>query len=55
MAKGLLDGQGILNMLSDEDIGGFQPGMIMGEPIKLIVNQEDLTKATAAIRILGES
>ena len=53
IAKGLLDEKGIVNMISDEDIGGFQPGMIIGEAIKLIVNEEDLEKAKEAIKIGG--
>jgi len=53
IAKGLLDEKGIVNMISDEDIGGFQPGMIIGEAIKLIVNEEDLEKAKEVIKIGG--
>ena len=45
IAKGLLDEKGIDNMISDDDVGGFRPGMIIGESIKLIVNEEDLEKA----------
>jgi hypothetical protein len=52
IAKGLLDEKGIINMISDEDVGGFRPGMIIGETIKLIVNEEDLEKAKEAIQIL---
>ena len=52
IAKGLLDEKGIVNMISDEDVGGFRPGMIIGETIKLIVNEEDLEKAKEAIKIL---
>lgn len=55
LAKGLLDEKGILNMISDEDIGGFQVGMVIGEPIKLIVNEDDLEKAKLAIRIIEGS
>jgi len=55
IAKGLLDGKGIDNMISDEDIGGFRTGMIIGDTIKLIVNEKDLKKAKEAIKILGES
>ena len=51
LAKGLLDEKGIDNMISDEDIGGFRPGMIIGDTIKLIVNEEDLEKAKEAIKI----
>ena len=54
IAKGLLDEQGILNMISDEDVGGFQPGMIIGQSIQLIVNEEDLEKAKTVIKISGE-
>jgi len=53
IAKGLLDEQGIDNMISDEDIGGFRTGMIIGDTIKLIVNEEDLEKAKEAIKITG--
>ena len=55
LAKGLLDDKGILNMISDEDIGGFQPGMIIGESIRLMVNEEDFKKAKEAIKIVGDS
>ena len=55
IAKGLLDKEGILNMISDEDIGGFQPGMVIGDTIRLIVNDEDLNKAKKVIRISGDS
>jgi len=51
MAKGLLDEKGIVSMLSDEDIGGFQPGMIIGETIKLMVNEEDLERAREVIKV----
>ena len=51
LAKGLLDEKGIDNMISDDDVGGFRPGMIIGESIKLIVNEEDLEKAKEAIKI----
>jgi len=54
IAKGLLDEKGIVNMISDEDVGGFRPGMIIGDTIKLIVNEEDLEKAKEAIKILEE-
>jgi len=53
IAKGLLDEKGILNMVSDEDIGGFRPGMIIGESVKLIVNENDLERAKKAIKISG--
>ena len=55
LAKGLLDEKGILNMISDEDIGGFQLGMIIGESIKLIVDEKDLSRAKKAIKVSGES
>jgi hypothetical protein len=55
IAKGLLDEKGIVNMISDEDVGGFRPGMIIGETIKLIVNEEDLEKAKEAIKILEDT
>lgn len=55
IAKGLLDEKGIDNMISDEDVGGFRTGMIIGDTIKLIVNEKDLNKAKEAIKILGES
>ena len=55
IAKGLLDEKGIDNMISDEDVGGFRTGMIIGDTIKLIVNKEDLEKAKEAIKILEES
>ncbi len=51
IAKGLLDEQGIDNMVSDEDVGGFRIGMIIGESIKLIVNEKDLEKAKEVIKI----
>jgi hypothetical protein len=51
IAKGLLDEKGITNMISDEDVGGFRTGMIIGDPIKLIVNEEDLEKAKEVIKI----
>jgi hypothetical protein len=54
IAKGLLDEKGIVNMISDEDVGGFRPGMIIGDTIQLIVNEEDLEKAQEAIKILEE-
>lgn len=53
IAKGLLDEKGISNMISDEDVGGFRPGMVIGETIKLIVNEEDLKKAKEVIKISG--
>ena len=55
LAKGLLDEKGIENMISDEDVGGFRPGMIVGEPIQLIVNEKDLEKAKQTIKVSGES
>jgi len=55
LAKGLLDEKGIESMVSDEDVGGFRPGMIIGESIRLIVNMEDLKKAKDAISISGGS
>ena len=55
IAKGLLDEKGIVNMISDEDVGGFRPGMIIGETIKLIVKEEDLEKAKEAIKILEDT
>ena len=55
IAKGLLDEKGIDNMISDEDVGGFRTGMIIGDTIKLIVNEKDLKKASETIKILGES
>ena len=55
IAKGLLDEKEIDNMISDEDVGGFRTGMIIGDTIKLIVNEKDLKKAKEAIKILGES
>ena len=55
IAKGLLDEKGIVNMISDEDVGGFRTGMIIGDTIKLIVNEDDLEKAKEAIKILEES
>jgi hypothetical protein len=51
IAKGLLDEKGIDNMISDDDVGGFRPGMVIGETIKLIVNEEDLEKAKEVIKI----
>ena len=54
IAKGLLDEKGIDNMISDEDVGGFRTGMIIGDTIKLIVNEKDLKKAKETIKILGE-
>ena len=39
----------------DDDVGGFRTGMIIGDTIKLIVNEKDLKKAKEAIKILGES
>jgi hypothetical protein len=53
IAKGLLDERGIVNMISDEDVGGFRTGMIIGDTIKLIVNEEDLEKAKETIKITG--
>ena len=53
LAKGLLDEKGIANMISDEDIGGFHPGIIVRE-CSLIVNEEDLEKSKEVIRISGE-
>lgn len=50
LAKGLLDEKGIDNMISDDDINGFHPGMIVSE-CNLIVNEEDFQKAKEAIRI----
>jgi len=55
IAKGLLDEKGIDNMISDEDVGGFRTGMIIGDTIKLIVNEKDLKKAKETIKILGEA
>ena len=55
IAKGLLDEKGIVNMISDEDVGGFRTGMIIGDTIKLIVNEDDLEKAKEAIKILEVS
>ena len=54
IAKGLLDEKGIDNMISDEDVGGFRTGMIIGDTIKLIVNEKDLEKAKEVIKILGD-
>ena len=54
IAKGLLDEKGIDNMISDEDVGGFRTGMIIGDTIKLIVNGKDLEKAKEVIKILGK-
>ena len=51
LAKGLLDEKGIQNMISDEDVGGFRPGMIIGESIQLIVNEADLQKAKETIKV----
>ena len=42
-------------MISDEDVGGFRTGMIIGDTIKLIVNEEDLEKAKEVIKITGLS
>ena len=53
IAKGLLDEKGISNMISDEDVGGFRPGMVIGETIKLIVNEQDLKMAKEVIKISG--
>lgn len=53
IAKGLLDEKGIENMISDDDVGGFRPGMIIGESIQLIVNEKDLKNAKEAIKITG--
>jgi len=50
LAKGLLDEKGIQNMISDEDVGGFRPGMIIGESIQLIVNEADLQRAKEIIK-----
>ena len=55
IAKGLLDEKGIDNMISDEDVGGFRTGMIIGDTIKLVVNEEDLGKAKEVIKILEET
>ena len=55
IAKGLLDEKGIDNMISDEDVGGFRTGMIIGDTIKLIVNKKDLEKSKEVIKILGKS
>ncbi len=55
LAKGLLDEKGILNMILDEDVGGFRPGMVIGESIQLIVNEEDLEEAREAIKISADS
>jgi hypothetical protein len=52
IAKGLLDEKGIENMISDDDVGGFRPGMIIGESIQLIVNENDLSKAKVIIKIM---
>jgi|GEM_PF-1731132 len=52
IAKGLLDEKGIDNMISDDDVGGFRPGMIIGESIQLIVNENDLSKAKEIIKIM---
>jgi len=54
IGRGLLDEKGILNMISDEDTGGFRPGMIIGQSIRLMVNEGDLKKAKETISILGE-
>jgi len=51
IAKGLLDEKGIDNMISDEDVGGFRTGMIIGDTIKLIVNEKDLKKASETIKV----
>lgn len=53
LAKGLLDEKGIANMISDDDIGSFHPGMIVRE-CSLVVNKEDLEKAKEAIKISVE-
>jgi hypothetical protein len=50
MAKGLLDEQGILNMISDDDTGGLHPGMIV-RACSLIVNEEDFQRAKEVIKI----
>ena len=50
IAKGLLDEKGIDNMISDDDISGFHPGLIVSE-CSLIVNEKDLEKAKEAIKI----
>ena len=50
IAKGLLDEKGIENMISDDDIGGLHPGMIVQE-CNLIINEEDLDKAKEVIKI----
>jgi hypothetical protein len=39
-------------MISDDDIGGLHPGMIVQE-CNLIVNEEDLKKAKEVIKITG--
>lgn len=52
LARGLLNEKGIESMVSDEDVGGFRPGMIIGESIQLIVNEKDLDKAKEAIKIM---
>jgi hypothetical protein len=50
MAKGLLDEKGIDSMVSDDDVGGLHPGIIVRE-CNLVVNEEDLEKAKDIIRI----
>jgi hypothetical protein len=52
IAKGLLDEKGIDNMISDDDVGGFRPGMVIGESIQLIVNENDLSRAKEIIKIV---
>lgn len=52
IAKGLLDEKGIENMISDDDISGLHPGMIVQE-CNLVVNEEDLEKAKEVIKITG--
>ena len=52
IAKVLLDEKGINNMISDEDVGGFRPGMIIGGSIQLLVNEKDLVKAKEIIKIM---
>jgi hypothetical protein len=51
IAKGLLDEKKIDSMISDEDVGGFHPGMIVRE-CSLIVNEEDLGRAREVIEIV---
>ena len=55
LAKGLLDEQQIENMISDDDVGGFRPGMIVGQAVQLIVNEKDLIRAKEVIKISGDS